>query len=136
MKNSNQKNFDKLIGLMEILRSKKGCPWDRKQTIKSLKKDLMSEAREVSLAIDKRDYENLKEELGDLLWVIIFISDIAKGKKLFGIGNVMREVKEKMVRRHPYVFGGKKVKTAAEARKLFNDVKAKDKAVAKKRGKK
>lgn len=136
MKNSNQKEFDKLVGLMEILRSKKGCPWDRKQTIKSLKKDLMSEAREVSLAIDKGDYENLKEELGDLLWVIIFISDIAKGKKLFGIGDVMREVKEKMVRRHPYVFGGKKVKTAAEARKLFNNVKAKDKAVAKKRGKK
>ena len=127
MKNSNQKDFDKLVELQKTLCGKKGCQWDRKQTIKSLKKDLMEEAREVALAIDKKDYENLKEELGDLLWDIIFMAQIAKSRKLFGIKDVMSDVGKKMVRRHPHVFGGKKAKTAAEARKIFNEVKKMEK---------
>lgn len=127
MKNSNQESFDELVELQKILRSPKGCQWDRKQTIKSLKKDFMSEAKEVGLAIDKSDYENLKEELGDLLWNIIFMAEIAKSKKLFSIKDVMRGVKEKMIRRHPHVFGGKKAKNAAEAREMFNAVKKMEK---------
>ncbi len=127
MKNQNQKDFEKLVGLVETLSGPKGCPWDREQTIKTLEKDLMSEAKEVALAIDNEDYKNLKEELGDLLWAIVFMAQIAKEEKLFDIGDVMRAVQKKMIRRHPHVFGSKKAANAAEAKKFFNEEKKKEK---------
>jgi len=121
------KNFDKLLELIEKLRSESGCPWDREQTIKSLREDLMSEAKEVAEAIDKDDYENLKEEIGDLIWSAALITQIAKEEKLFDMDDVLKTVNEKMVRRHPHVFGDKKAKDGKEAKKFFNEVKNNEK---------
>ena len=121
------KKFDKFLELLEKLRSNNGCPWDRKQTIKSLRSDLLSEAEEVVEAIERGDYENLKEEIGDLLWAAALITQIAKEKKLFDMNDVLEAVNEKIVRRHPHVFGGKKAKNAEEAKRLFYEAKANEK---------
>jgi tetrapyrrole methylase family protein/MazG family protein len=121
------KNFDKLLQLIEKLRSENGCPWDREQTIKSLKADLLSEVDEVAEAIDKEDYENLKEEIGDLIWSAALITQVAKEEKLFDMEDVLKTVNEKIVRRHPHVFGDKKAKDADEAKKIFNEAKNNEK---------
>jgi MazG family protein len=96
--------FLKLIKLMETLRSEKGCPWDRKQTTKAFKTFLLEEVYEVIEAIDNDDHKALKEELGDLLFHIVFISQICKENGLFGIDDVVNFVYDKMYNRHPHVF--------------------------------
>jgi uncharacterized protein YabN with tetrapyrrole methylase and pyrophosphatase domain len=121
------KDFDEIVKLIERLRGKNGCPWDRAQTIESLKNDLMSEAEEVEKAIKAKDYENLKEELGDLLWAIVLISQVAKEEGLFNINDVLKIAKEKIIRRHPHVFGNLKAKTVKEAIEIFQEVKRKEK---------
>jgi uncharacterized protein YabN with tetrapyrrole methylase and pyrophosphatase domain len=121
------KDFDEIVKLIEKLRGKNGCPWDKAQTIESLKSDLMSEAKEVEKAIKAKDYENLKEELGDLLWAIVLISQVAKEEELFSINDVLKTAKEKIIRRHPHVFGNLKAKTPEEAIKIFQEVKRKEK---------
>jgi len=119
--------FDKFLELIEKLRSEEGCPWDKEQTIKSMRTDMMSEAKEVAEAIEKGDYENLKEEIGDLIWSAALITQIAKEDGLFDMDEVLEIVNKKMVRRHPHVFGDKKAKTAEEARKFFYEVKDNEK---------
>jgi tetrapyrrole methylase family protein/MazG family protein len=122
-----KQTFEDIIRLIEHLRSPKGCPWDREQTIKTLKNDLLGEAKEVAEAIDKDDNENLKEELGDLMWSIIIIAQIAKEQNLFDITDILELTKEKIKRRHPHVFGDKKANNVEEALKIFNEVKEKEK---------
>ena len=121
------KKFDKFLEIIEKLRSKDGCPWDREQTIKSLKADLEDEYQEVMDAIDKEDYENLKEEIGDLIWTLSLITQIAKEEKLFDMEDVMDTVIAKMIRRHPHVFGDAKAENAEDALRIFNEVKANEK---------
>ncbi len=121
------KEFDKFLEIIEKLRSKDGCPWDREQTIKSLKADLEDEYQEVMEAIDKEDYENLKEEIGDLIWTLSLITQIAKEEKLFDMEDVMETVIEKMIRRHPHVFGNAKAENAEDALRIFNEAKANEK---------
>lgn len=96
--------FLKLVKLMETLRSEKGCPWDKKQTTKAFKTFLLEEVYEVIEALDNDDYGALKEELGDILFHIVFISQICKEKGLFNIDDVVKFVYEKMYSRHPHVF--------------------------------
>jgi tetrapyrrole methylase family protein / MazG family protein len=96
--------FSKLIQLMETLRSEKGCPWDRKQTTKAFKTFLLEEVYELIDAIENDDSKALKEELGDLLFHIVFMSQICKERGLFDIGDVVGFIYEKMYRRHPHVF--------------------------------
>ncbi|MCX5813725.1 MAG: nucleoside triphosphate pyrophosphohydrolase [Proteobacteria bacterium] len=96
--------FSKLVHLMETLRSEKGCPWDRKQTTKAFKTFLLEEVYEVIYAIDNDDHKALKEELGDLLFHIVFISQICKENDLFNIDDVVNFVYDKMYNRHPHVF--------------------------------
>lgn len=96
--------FDQLVAVMERLRGEGGCPWDREQTPETLKPFLIEEAYEVLEAIDSGKAEPLCEELGDLLFQVLFHSQIAKEKKEFDIEEVLKTTTEKMTRRHPHVF--------------------------------
>ena len=97
--------FDDLVHLMARLRAPDGCPWDRKQTHESLKPYLLEETYEVLETIDKQDEGKLREELGDLLLQIVFHAQIAAERKAFSLEDVIRLLADKLVRRHPHVFG-------------------------------
>jgi tetrapyrrole methylase family protein / MazG family protein len=112
------KSFDALVGVMATLRSKKGCPWDKKQTHESLVKYLFEESNELVRSIRKRDWDNLEEELGDVLFQVLFHSQIAKEAGRFTIDDVIRSQVRKLTLRHPHVFGYKK-----EHRALLKDKK-------------
>ena len=99
--------FDELVQLMAKLRAPDGCPWDRKQTHESLKPYLLEETYEVLETIDKQDEPKLREELGDLLLQILFHAQIAAERKAFSVEDVMQLLTDKLVRRHPHVFGEK-----------------------------
>ncbi len=96
--------FDKLVKLMETLRSDEGCPWDRKQTVPAFKTFMLEEVYEIIETIEKDDMTGLKEELGDLLFHIVFIAQICKERRAFDIGGVIEDVYQKMYNRHPHVF--------------------------------
>jgi tetrapyrrole methylase family protein/MazG family protein len=121
------KEFDKLVGIMAKLRSKKGCLWDKEQTHGSLVKHLLSEADEVKLAVKKNDMENLKEELGDVLLQVVFHAQIAKERKTFDIAGVVSALNKKLIRRHPHIFGKYKVKNTEDIIKMWNEIKAEEK---------
>lgn len=104
--------FIKLANLMSRLRAKNGCPWDKKQTHRSLKPYLVEETCEVLDAINKKNPQKLKDELGDLLYQILFHSQIAKERKSFDIDDVLENVYKKLYRRHPHVFGNIRIKGA------------------------
>ena len=96
-----------LLETMRILRDKdNGCPWDIEQTLESLSPCVVEEAYEVSDAIARNDYENLKEELGDVLLQVIFQAEIANELKLFNFDEIVDALNEKLIRRHPHVFDG------------------------------
>ncbi len=98
-----KQNFIELVKISGRLR--KECPWDAKQDLDSFHKYIVEEAIEVKKAAEAKDYVELKEELGDVFWNIMFICNIAKDNNLFDLNDVIVEVKEKMIRRHPHVFG-------------------------------
>jgi tetrapyrrole methylase family protein/MazG family protein len=130
MKRVKKATLQDLIRVMAKLRSKNGCPWDRKQTHKSLLKYLKEEAAEVRQAILKKDMLNLEEELGDLFLQILFHSQLASEKKKFDINDVLTTLKMKLVGRHPHVFGrGKKEKLSAkDVVDRWDELKAAEKA--------
>lgn len=97
--------FSELVKLMETLRSDQGCAWDKKQTVSAFKTFLLEEVYELIDAIEKLDMQALKEELGDLLFHIVFIAQICKEDGLFDIADVIKGVYKKMYNRHPHVFG-------------------------------
>ena len=107
--------FDKLVKLARFLRSKKGCPWDREQTLASLSKSVEEESQELIAAIQKKDHPNLKEEIGDLLFNLIMLSQIAEEQKLFKLKDTLKDIEQKILSRHTWVFGKDKAKTAEEA---------------------
>lgn len=102
------KSFDKLVRVIAKLRSPKGCPWDRKQTHATLIKYLFEEAKELKSSIRKKDFENLKEELGDVLLQVVLHSQLAREKGRFSIDDVINEQVRKLTLRHPHVFGFKR----------------------------
>ncbi len=108
------KSFNRLVSVMARLRGPKGCPWDRKQTHKTLLKYLFEEAHEFKQAVRKKDYANMEEELGDVLLQVLFHAQIAKEKGRFTIDDVVKTLIRKLTLRHPHVFGYK-----AEHRKLL-----------------
>jgi len=120
------KEFDELKKTIDKLRSKNGCPWDRVQTFESLKAKFVEEAYEVVDAVDNKDYKNLKEELGDLITLIMLYSKIAEEKGLFTISDVFSTLNEKLIRRHPHVFGDMTAKTAEEVVDIWNEAKEKE----------
>jgi len=100
-------SFQKLTKVMSRLRSRNGCPWDRKQTHASLLKYLFEEAKEFKYSVRKKDYPNMEEELGDLLLQVVFHAQIAEEKKRFTIDDVIQTLLRKLTLRHPHVFGYK-----------------------------
>lgn len=124
---SKNKALEDLIKIMEKLRSKDGCPWDREQTHESISHNLLEEAYEVYEAIKKSNDEQLKEELGDLLLQVVFHAQIAKERGAFDIYEVADEIKNKLIRRHPHVFGDKELKTSDEVLQNWEQIKKKEK---------
>lgn len=119
------KSFIDLVKIMKKLYGKNGCPWDRTQTHKTLLKYLDEEVNEFKSAVRKNDYENMKEELGDILLQIVFHCEIARCNNKFSILEVIDLLNEKLVRRHPHVFGKVKCKTAKEVKKIWKEIKNK-----------
>lgn len=120
-----------LLEIISILRSPQGCPWDREQTHESLKKCLTDETEEVLQAIDNRDDRNLCEELGDVLLQVLLNSEIAKERGAFDFSDVVQTLADKMIRRHPHVFGDVKTpESGEEALQLWKEVKKKEKEEA------
>ncbi|MDI3481200.1 MAG: tetrapyrrole methylase family protein / MazG family protein [Tepidanaerobacteraceae bacterium] len=116
-----------LINIMDRLRGEQGCPWDKAQTRDSLKPYVIEEAYEVVDAIDKNNKEDLIEELGDLLLQIVFHCRLAKERGEFDITDVIDGICDKMMRRHPHIFGDVKVKNADEVLKNWEDIKREEK---------
>ena len=107
-------HFQQLLNIMEKLRGDGGCPWDKEQTRESLKPFILEEAYELIEAIESGDPEKMKEELGDLLFQIVFQCQVAKERKEFEISDVIEKITKKMITRHPHVFGEAEYRTSAE----------------------
>src|SRR3989440_6055636 len=118
--------FEKLVALQKRLRAPNGCPWDREQTHSTLRTYLIEESYEVLDALESGDDGKFAEEMGDLLLQIVFHSQIATEEGRFTISDVIREVHEKMVRRHPHVFGANRANDAAEVLKNWEQIKARE----------
>ena len=123
------KAFKDLHAVSKTLRQE--CPWDNRETIESFAQYLKEEADEVLEAIEKKDYFSLKEELGDLLWNILFITNIAEEQGLFNLKEVLENVKEKMIRRHPHVYGNAS-KDMKSIEKLWKEIKGQEKLLKEK----
>jgi MazG family protein len=117
-------NFPELVAIMQKLLSPDGCPWDREQTLGTLKGYLIEEAYEVLEAIEAGDAREHCEELGDLLFQIVFQAELRAREGQFGIEDVVRAIASKMVHRHPHVFGDAKVKDSAEVLVNWGKLKA------------
>ena len=124
-------SFDKLRETVRRFRAEDGCPWDREQTHESLKPEVIEEAAEVICGINvykqTGNCENLKEELGDLLLQIVMHAQIAEEEGIFTLDDVISGITEKMVRRHPHVFGNKKVSGSEEVLVNWEEIKRKEK---------
>lgn len=110
----NLADFSALVQIIAKLRSPEGCPWDRKQTHFSLKANLIEECYEVVEAIEEADSQKLAEELGDLLMQVVLHSQIASDEGEFALSQVIRGINEKLISRHPHIFGKTRVKNADE----------------------
>jgi MazG family protein len=115
--------FERAVTIMERLRAPGGCPWDREQTFDSIKPYTLEETYEVLEAIDKRDWEELPGELGDLLLQVLFYSEMAKERGSFSIDDVLDRLSSKLVGRHPHVFGDAKADTSADVKRNWEALK-------------
>lgn len=122
------KNLEELIETVRILRSEKGCMWDREQTHQSLRPNMIEEAYEAVDAIDDNDMKHLKEELGDVLLQVLLHSQIADEEKSFNIEDVAKELKDKLIRRHPHVFGEVNVSSTQEILDNWDSIKKEEKS--------
>ena len=122
--------FSGLVEILARLRAPDGCPWDREQTHESLLKHLLEEAVEVVEAVRAQDDTNLAEELGDVLLQVVFHAQLASEEGRFTIEDVVRSISEKMVRRHPHVFGSAVAETAEAVHAQWEMIKAQEKAAA------
>ncbi len=124
------RSFDDLVGIMDRLRGPGGCPWDREQTYATLRGYLIEECYEVVDALDRADLPGLGEELGDLLFQIVFLSRLASEERAFTVADVVEGIAAKMVRRHPHVFGDTTANDAAEVLVRWEEIKKQEKAGA------
>jgi MazG family protein len=122
-----KQSFQRLRDIIDRLRSPEGCPWDRKQTHQSLKPYLVEECYEVLQAIDKGEPQKLKEELGDLLLQIMLHARIAAEDGEFNVDDVMDKISDKLIHRHPHVFGDKKTKALEEIKHDWHSLKQEEK---------
>lgn len=121
-----QKELQELTALIKKLRAPDGCPWDQKQTKTDIGKYLLDESYEVIDALAENHPQHLKEELGDLLFQILFIAEIASESGEFSLAEIMNAIKEKMIRRHPHVFGNVKVQTVQDVKDNWQEIKKKE----------
>lgn len=119
--------FEKLIDILAKLRGPGGCPWDQEQTYKDITPYMLEEVHEVIDAIDVNNFEDLKEELGDLLMHVFFHAQLAREEKRFTIFEVVEGICEKLVRRHPHVFSDTKATTSKEVLENWEQIKGKEK---------
>ena len=126
-----QYSFEDFVKIIERLRAKDGCPWDREQTHDSLRPCMMEEAAEFVSSIriyhESGSAENMREELGDILLQVVMHSVIAQEEGLFTMDDVIEEVSEKMIRRHPHIFGTVQVDSSAEVLQNWDEIKKKEK---------
>jgi MazG family protein len=123
--------FDQLVGIMRRLRAPDGCPWDRDQTLASLRPFLLEETYEALDAIDRGDMADLREELGDLLFEVVFLAAIAEDAGHFSVGDAIDTIATKLVRRHPHVFAdAERARTAEEVLGRWEDLKREERAAA------
>lgn len=121
------KNLEELISVIAKLRAPDGCPWDRVQTHSSLRPNMIEEAYEAVDAIDDNDIPHLREELGDVLLQVLLHSQIASENGEFNIEDVAKELKDKLIHRHPHVFGRAHLDTPDEVKKAWDELKAEEK---------
>ncbi len=119
--------LERLLLLMARLRGPEGCPWDREQTLSSLRPYILEEAYELVEAIRGGQTESIREELGDLLLEVVFVNQIASEGKLFGMEEVIRGIHDKLVRRHPHVFESEKASSAERALERWEEIKESEK---------
>jgi MazG family protein len=119
--------FQKLVEIMARLRAPGGCPWDREQTFDSIKPYTLEETYEVLDAVDRRDWNNLAEELGDFMLQAVFYAQMASEQQLFTIGDALDAVNQKLVRRHPHVFGDESAESAGDVKRIWGEIKAGEK---------
>jgi MazG family protein len=121
------KNFSEILEILDRLMGPQGCPWDAKQTFESLCESVMEEAAEVVEAVEEGDDPHLCEELGDLLFNVVFYCKIAEKEGRFTTVDVLDGLKEKLIRRHPHVFGDAVVETEEELLAQWNRIKEEEK---------
>lgn len=120
--------FDELIKIIDQLLGPEGCPWDQKQTLYTLRSSALEEVCELIEAIDLEDNAHIKEELGDLFFNVVFLSKVAEKEKRFPTQAVLQELNEKLIRRHPHVFGdGKKLNSVEELYQQWDAIKKEEK---------
>ncbi|MDZ5015305.1 nucleoside triphosphate pyrophosphohydrolase [Clostridium perfringens] len=125
----NKKDFQDLLDIIETLRNPGGCPWDREQTHESLKSALLEECYEVIDAIENEDEDALIEELGDVLLQVVFHASIGKEDGYFDIMDVIGEISNKMINRHPHVFGNEKANTSEQVLVNWDEIKKEEKGI-------
>jgi len=130
MAEASGEQFEALVQIMERLRADNGCPWDREQTRETLKPFLIEEAYEVVEAIDEGDPKHLMEELGDLLFQVVFHAQVAAERREFTIGQVLAATADKMMRRHPHVFGDGTASTTREILEQWEELKREERHAA------
>ena len=121
-------DFEDLVAIVEILRSEKGCPWDREQDHKSIRKDFIEETYEVIEAIDTENPELLREELGDVLLQVVFHANIEAEQNRFDINDVANDICAKLVHRHPHVFGDVFADTSEKVLSNWEKIKSEEKS--------
>jgi len=119
--------FERLVAIMARLRSPGGCPWDREQNFDTIKPYLLEETYEVMDAIDRRDWHGLADELGDLLLQSVFFAQMASEEEKFRIDDSLDAITEKLIRRHPHVFGDGDAKTADDVKRRWDEIKTDEK---------
>ena len=127
--------FQNLVALMARLRAPGGCPWDREQTFDTIKPYTLEETYEVLDAIDRRAWNDLAEELGDFMLQAVFYAQMAAEQELFHIGDALDAINQKLVRRHPHVFGEASAETAGDVKRIWGEVKAAEQAEKKEKRK-
>ncbi|MBR4195778.1 MAG: nucleoside triphosphate pyrophosphohydrolase [Synergistaceae bacterium] len=118
--------FDEIVNIIERLRAPDGCPWDRKQTLETLRTPITEEAYELADAITKNDMAEIREEAGDLLLQVVFVASIAKDSGAFDMKDVVRGICDKLIRRHPHVFGNVKADDSDEVLRNWEKIKAEE----------
>jgi MazG family protein len=120
--------FNRLVEIMARLRAPDGCPWDREQSFDTIKPYTVEETYEVLDAIDRRDWRGLAEELGDFMLQAVFYAQMASEEELFTVDDSLDAINEKLIRRHPHIFGTGTAKTSGDVKRRWDEIKEEEKA--------